>query len=518
MIRSVSVSANAETETSFLLRGGGKKTPLRLHFPPESGIIVRNRGEQHGYGSGPRHRAGGMKNSYSKKVLFETMPVSRALATMAVPTIISQLIHLVYNIVDTFFIGRVGNPYMTAATTLCWTLVMLNTALSNIYGIGGGGLIARLMGAQRGEEARRVSAFTLWGAVGTALLYSLVLALTLRPLLTLLGASEDTLGYASQYTFFVLILGSVPALLSATLAHMIRNAGAAGKASIGLSGGGVLNILLDPLLMFVLLPKGYEVAGAALATLLSNVASCVYLLIVYCRISGLSVRISDALKTEPESRKKLFSVGIPSAVLTGLFDLANITVNMLASAHSDFVLAGMGIVMKVERIPTAVNLGICHGSIPIIAYNYASGNRERMKSVIRTARLWGLAVGFSAIVMFEILARPLTALFLSAKTGGGAAAVVAFAALFLRIRCLAGPGQFLNYQTSYSMQAMGKGRATILHAVVRELLVYIPLMIVLDRLFGETGLAAALPIAETLTGLFALWLLHRTMAAANKNE
>ena len=222
--------------------------------------------------------AAGIKN---KKEIFEDLPVSRALWVMAVPTVISQLINLVYNMVDAYFIGRTGNSYMMGATTLTLTLVMMNTALSNITGIGGGSLLARLMGAGREEEARRVSAFSAWGSMAIGLVYSLLLGLFNRPILDFLGASENTIGYAVQYTQLVLVLGSVPSQLSMTLAHLLRNAGYSGKASLGLSGGGILNMVLDPLFMFVLLPPGYEVAGAAAATLLSNTAACLYLLLTY---------------------------------------------------------------------------------------------------------------------------------------------------------------------------------------------------------------------------------------------
>lgn len=449
-----------------------------------------------------------------KKALFEDVPISRALLTMAVPTIISQLINLIYNIVDAFYIGRTGNPYMAAATTLSWTLLMLDVALSNLYGIGGGSLVARLMGAKRDDEARRVSAFTIYCGTATAVLYSVLLAAFLKPLLYFLGASENTVGYAAQYTRIVLICGNVPTLMSAVLAHLIRNTGYSEKASIGLSSGGILNMVLDPLLMFVILPEGHEVQGAALATLISNTAACVYLLVTYrrlCANAPLSLWPSDARSAERESIRKLFSVGVPSALLTGLFDLASICVNMLASAHNDFALAGVGITLKVERLPNAVNLGICQGALPIIAYNRTSGNRQRMMDTIHTARRWGLMMCALTIAFFELCAEPVTKIFMDTGKGEAAVMTIAYAAQFLRIRCLAAPFQFTNFHTSYSLQAMGNGRATILHALVREVGFYIPFMFILDRLFGETGLACALVAGEFCGAVFALWLLRREL-------
>ena len=413
------------------------------------------------------------KAAVSKQELFATMPVPKALRTMAVPTIISQLINLIYGMVDAVFIGRTGNSYMMAAISLTLTLLMLNAALSNLFGIGGGSLVSRLMGTDQPDEAKKVSAFSLYGTI---------------------------------------VIGGLPAILSAVLAHLLRNAGFSSQASIGLSGGGILNVILDPLFMFVLLPKGQEVTGAALATALSNTIACGYLLYAYrkaSRVAPMSMSWKQALATSKANRKTVFTVGIPSAILTGLFDLANVCVNIIASAHSDLVLAGMGIVMKVERFPNAINVGLCQGMLPIVAFNYSSGNHDRMRETIRTARIAGLTISAVCIVTLELLAGPAVRLFLNTNTGNAETALktVAYAALFLRIRAIASPVQFINYHTSFSMQAMGEGRKTLLHAFVRELVFYIPFMFLLDHLFGETGLAAALPVGEGCGAIFALFLL-----------
>ena len=460
---------------------------------------------------------------YSRQELFADAPVPQALLTMAVPTIISQVINLIYNMVDAFFIGRTGNSYMMAATSLTLTMVMMNVALSNLFGIGGGSLVARLMGVSEHDKAKRVSAFSFYGAAAIALTYSLLIGLFLDPILRFLGASSATMDFAKSYATIVIVIGSLPSVLSMAAAHLLRNAGFSGRASMGLSMGGILNVILDPIFMFVIMPKGQEVTGAAIATMLSNVIACLYLIYAFRQASSqapLSMRLSDAAKISRENRRQLFSVGIPSALLTGLFDLANICVNILASSHSDLVLAAMGIVMKVERIPNAVNIGICQGMLPIVAFNYSSGNHERMKQTINTARNSGLLISFASILFFQLFASPVSRLFLSTKASDPETALqtIAFAALFLRIRCFASPVQMLNYHTSFCMQAMGKGKETLLHAFVRELLLYIPLMFLLDRLFGEAGLASALPAGEACAAVFALYLLNRTIHAKEKDH
>ena len=459
----------------------------------------------------------------SKKALFETAPIPKALAKMAVPTVISQLVNLIYNMVDAFFIGRTGNSYMMAATTIALTLMMLNVAFSNLFGIGGGSLVSRLLGKGERDAAKTASAFSFYGAAATALVYSAVVFFFSEPILRALGASDSTVGYASRYSLFVVVFGTLPTLLSLTTAHLLRNVGHSGKASFGLSLGGVLNIALDPLFMFVILPPGNEVAGAGIATLISNSVGMIYLLAAYVRVSRsapLSIRFSDAGRIKKRDLKQVFSVGVPSAFLTALFDVASICVNVLASAHNDLTLAAFGIVMKVERIPNAVNIGICQGMLPLVAYNYSSGNRERMKRSISTARICGLVISFLSIALLEVFAGPSTKIFLStsSESAEGAATTVDLATLYLRIRCLASPVQFLNYHTSFCMQAMGKGKETLIHACVRELVFYIPLMFLLDRAFSDTGLAAALPAGEALGAIFALILFGYVMKKAQRNN
>lgn len=452
----------------------------------------------------------------SKKELFESMPVPRALAKMAVPTIISQLISLIYNMVDTFFIGRTGNSYMMAAVTLAFTLFVMTTAFSNLFGIGGGSLIARLSGVYDEKNARKVAALSVYGAIASALIYSAVIGIFMNPMLNILGASNDTVGFARQYLYLVVVAGNLPVILSVTLAHLLRNVGYSRQASLGLSGGGVLNIILDPIFMFVVFPEGMQVFGAALATLIANIISCIYLLIVVKKVSKkapLSINFKDIKGIRKEDVHGLLTVGVPSAVLTGLFDIANIFLNALMAAYGDLELAAIGIVMKAERLPNAINLGICQGMLPIVAYNYASGNRKRMDSTVKIARISGIAVSLLCIVMFEIFASPIVHIFMRTTTGNAESALITidFAVTFLCIRCLASPLQFINYHSSFCLQAMGDGRDTLIHSCVRELVFYIPFMYLLNFMFGKLGLVSAVIAGEGCGAIFALIILKFSM-------
>ena len=208
--------------------------------------------------------------------IFRDMPIPAALGKMILPAVVSQLIVLIYNMADTFFVGQTGDPYMVASTSLILPVFNITLCLAGLSGVGGGSLISRLLGLSREEEARRVSAFSLWLGVFIAVIFALGTALFMDPLLELLGAGANTYPYARQYAFCVIVLGGVPTVLSNVLSNLIRSIGRSREASAGIILGGVLNIALDPLFMFVLLPSGHAVLGAGIATCISNCVALLY--------------------------------------------------------------------------------------------------------------------------------------------------------------------------------------------------------------------------------------------------
>ena len=222
-----------------------------------------------------------MKKERSEEELFEKMPVPKAVATLAVPTIIGQIVTMIYNLADTFFVGQMGNPYMVAAVSLVSPWFNLLTALGNLFGLGGGSLISRMIGSNNHRDVKYVSAFSIWGGGITTLLFSLLTYLFRHPLLSFLGASSGTYGYAQSYLLWVVVLGGVPTMLSLTMGNLLRSEGHARQASIGMMFGGILNVVLDPVLIF-----GFhlDVAGAAIATACSNLASVVFFIVIYLRL------------------------------------------------------------------------------------------------------------------------------------------------------------------------------------------------------------------------------------------
>ncbi len=456
----------------------------------------------------------GNNRNTGDRELFERMPVPKALLKMAIPTIISQLVTLVYNIADTWFIGRTNDPYKIAAASLVLTVFLMTIAIANLFGVGGGSLAVRLMGGGEEDEARRVASWSLVMGGISSLGFSVVCLAAMDPLLRLLGASSDTIGYARQYLLFVVVIGGVPTVLSNIMATMLRNVGYSRQAGFGLSMGGILNIALDPLLMFVLLPDGYQVMGAGIATMASNVVVFVYFLFIYRRVRG---RTALELPRRVERIRKnslgsIFEVGIPAALSLFLFDLTNIVINKLSSAHGDVELAAIGIVQKVERLPLNIGVGICLAMVPLVAYNYASGDHKRMRAFFSTARIAGLAVSAVCVVLYRIFAPQIVEIFISD------ADTVRFGQEFLAARCCATPFMFLSFHMVHYMQAIGRGRVSFWLAAIRQLALNIPILFLFNRLFGMTGIVWTQLTADVLNVILSYVIYFRLPAPAGRRR
>ena len=434
------------------------------------------------------------KETTAREDVFRDLPVSAALRKMVLPAVTSQLIVLIYNMADTFYVGQTNNPYMVAGTSLILPVFNISLCLAGLAGIGGGSLISRLLGQSQKDEARRVSAFSLYLGLFIAALFAAVIALFMEPILTLLGAGENTYQYARQYTLGVIVLGGVPTVLSNVLSNLIRSIGRSKEAGAGIILGGLLNIALDPLFMFVLLPDGFEVLGAGIATCLSNCAALLFFVTVLLRMGRDSVITFRPGVGLPRRRSMLavFGVGIPSAVSTFLFDLDYVVLDKLMVSYHDLALAAIGIVLKVERFPLNVGIGICQGIVPLAAYNYAAGDRQRLAGTIRLARGLGLAIAAVSIVLYEIFAAPLTRLFLDDPQ------TVELAARFLQVRVLATPLMFLCFFTVYLFQAFGKGQVSLRLGIMRWVGLNIPMLFLLNHLFGMYGLVWSQVTADAL--------------------
>lgn len=436
----------------------------------------------------------------SEKELFETIPVPQAVMTLAIPTVISQVVTMIYNLADTFFIGQLGNPCMVAAISLVSPWFNLLTALGNLFGLGAGSLISRMLGSQNHKDIKYVSAFSIWGGALVTLIFSVGTYFMRQPLLNFLGASPDTYGYAQDYLFWAVVLGGVPTAIGLALGHLLRSEGQTKAASIGMMFGGLLNVALDPVFIFAF---HFEVAGAAIATAFSNAASILFFAVQYARLGRRSA-VSFHLKYFTlHFAKSIFSVGLASALATVLANTSNMVMVHLASGYGDIPVAAYGIVKRIDQFPLNVSMGLCQGFMPLVGYNYSSGNYRRMREV--SVFSWKTAIVISAcfIICFVVFAPQILHLFIreiqTSELG----------ASFLRVACLAVPLTSANFLISYTLQAMGKGIQSAVLTFSRQGLLNIPLLIVMNLIFGLYGMIWTQLVVEAIMLPLSLGMYRR---------
>ena len=434
-------------------------------------------------------------NPEEKRQYLTQEPIPRLILTMALPAIVSMLISSFYNMADTFFVGQTNNPYMVAGTSLILPVFNITLCLAGLAGIGGGSLIARLLGQAKEQEARRVSAFSFYLALGIAALFSVGIAVFMHPILGLLGAGENTYEYARQYAFCVIVLGGIPTVLSNVLSNLIRSIGRSREASVGIILGGLLNIALDPLFMFVLLPDGYEVLGAGIATCLSNVLSVVYFLLCLVRQRNESV-IGLHPRHLRHSRKYLgniLAIGFPSALQYALTVVAVAAQSRFVSQYTTEAVAALGIVKKLDQLPLYFSIGVSNGLLPLLAYHYAAGQQEKRRAAFRLGAGISLLFALVCLVLFEGFAPQLAALFIDDAT------TIHYAAGFLRRMVIAMPMMSLCYPLIIQFQAMGKARESLVCSILRKGVLDIPLLFLMDTLLPLYGCMWVQPMVDGIS-------------------
>ncbi len=449
------------------------------------------------------------KQNVSEKELFETIPVPKAVAMLAVPTIISQVVTMIYNLADTFFIGQIGNPYMVAAVSLVSPWFNLLTALGNLFGLGGGSLISRMLGKNNYRNIKNVSAFSVWGGGVATVVFAFLTFVFRQPLLSFLGASTDTYVYAESYLNWVVVLGGVPTVLNLAMGHLLRSEGHARPASIGMMFGGILNVVLDPILIF-----GFhlDMAGAAIATAFSNVASMIFFVLIYFRLGK-----KTAVSLHPKYftfrfTRSIFSVGIASALATALANAANMVIVKLAAGYGDIPVAAYGIVKKIDQFPLNISMGLCQGFMPLVGYNYAAKNYKRMRAVSFFS--WKIAIVMSAcfIACFAIFSQNILHMFIAE------AQTATLGARFLRIACLAVPLTAVNFLISYTLQAMGKGTQSAALTLSRQGILNIPLLILMDATLGLYGMIWTQLVVEMIMLPVSLGMYIYTWRGLNRSD
>ena len=438
--------------------------------------------------------------SHDKNTLFTDTPVKNAVLTLAIPTVISQLITVVYNMADTFFIGQLNDPLQVAAATLAMPCFIFLTAFANLFGLGGSSLVSRCLGLGDKEKARHTAAFCIWSGIVVSLIYGIAIILMEPMLFPILGAKAETCPYLKKYIFWTIGIGAVPTVMNAEFAHLIRSEGYSKPAGFGVALGGILNIALDPLFIFGL---RLNIVGAAIATMLSNLIAMLYFIgfLLHIRMKTVITLNPIRYSLKQNIPVEVITVGLPGFVMTMMSTISNTALNHIVAGYSNTAIAGMGIAKKIDLLAYAIAQGMTQGTLPLIGYNFSSGNIKRMKESIKVAFLYSLIVAACGTVFLYFFATPVVKGFISDTE------TVQYGQKFLKIICLACPTTAINFMVITIFQAIGKKVQPLFLSLLRKGSLDIVFMLVLDQVIGISGIAWATPFADWIAFVISLALI-----------
>ncbi len=446
--------------------------------------------------------------------VFSDYSIPKATATLALPSMLGMLINIVYNLADTFFVGQTGNPNQVSAVSVAMPLFLLFMAIGNLFGVGGCAFISRSLGEGRRDIVKTISAFSVYGGV----LVSLVLAVTYiavrEPLLYLAGASDDSIGFAKDYLFWV-ALGAPFVTSSITLCNLLRGEGAARQSMTGMVLGQLTNIVLDPIfilssgdrLFSLHLPfgLGLGVAGAAIATVLGNVVSVLYFVIYFLRGKSILSVSPKRFAVNGNIVRGVLGVGAPAALNNLLMSVSNVVINMFLSGYGDNAVAAMGIAMKANMLITMLQLGLAQGIQPLVGFCYGAKNYQRMHSAIRFGMVCNVLLGTLITAVYFFARRQVISIFIENEE------VIGYGVQMLTALMSSGAILGIFFVINFSFQGMGMGFRSLLLAVGRQGLVYLPLLFIMDKFIGLEGIIWAQPAADYVCIIASVLMLHFVM-------
>ena len=430
----------------------------------------------------------------TNKYLFEEAPVSRAVMTMAIPTMISMLVVVIYNMADTFFIGQTGDPMQVAAVSLATPVFMVFMALGNLFGIGGSSAISRALGEKKPERAKNISSFCCYASLGLGVFMAVLFLVGMDVILVMIGASTNTIDFAREYLTYI-AFGGPFIMFGTAFGNILRGEGAARESMTGNMIGTVTNIVLDPVMILVF---GWGVAGAAIATVIGNIAASLFYVSYFLRKkSSLSIRLRD-FRMGDRIASSVAAIGIPASLNNILMSCANIVLNLMLGGYGDTPVAAMGVAMKSNMIVVLLQIGLCAGIQPLIGYNYGARNKKRLLQVFRFTGIFAVVMGSILTSVMVIAKRFVVQAFINDPE------VIAYGMQMVIALQLSGPFIGILFLCINTIQGMGKAIPSLILTICRQGLIFIPLIIVLNKVVGLNGVIYAQSVADYCSIVIAL--------------
>ena len=434
-----------------------------------------------------------------QKELMGSLKVSKAVAKMAIPSVISSLVTVVYNMADTFFLGQTNDPLQVAAVSLTNPIFILFMAFANMFGMGGSAVASMAMGEKKEERAKNASAFVAYASFFVGIVFAASLLLFMCPLLTLFGADAQTYAFAQGYTLHI-SYGAPFIIWSAAASFVVRADGASREAMIGSMIGTIANIVLDPVFISGF---GMGAAGAAIATTIGNILACLYYLWYFMKKSRcLSIAPKD-FKCGDGILTGVCVTGFPTAIFSVLMSVSTIILNQILVAYGNAPVAAIGIVFKANMFITFLQLGLANGVQPLLGYNYGAGNRERFIAVDRFTKKCCLIVGILATALFFVLREPIVRLFIND------ADIIYYGVKMLVAYMLSGPFIGILFVNMNCLQSTGNALPATILSVLRQGLLLIPVLYLLNAVAGLNGVIYGQALTDYVAVILSVVIWNR---------
>ncbi len=436
-----------------------------------------------------------MMNTDSNIYYLEQAPIKKAIAHLSIPMMIGMSAGTVYNIINAYFIGLVHDTAMLSAITLCLPTFTILMALGNMFGVGGGTFITRLVAQGNGERAKRVAGYSFYGSVLAGLVLAIITYFTITPLVYLLGADAETFEYTRQYSQ-ILFLGGFAIICNFALEQMVRSEGASKESMVGMFVSIILSILFDILFILVI---DWHVYGAALSVILANIGSMIYY-VWYLETKSVNLHgFLRHFRIGVKDQVEVYKIGVSELIQTSFLLVSTLLLNNFSIQYGDSVVASFGIALRIVQLPEFLSMGLFLGIIPLIAYNFSNKNITRLKAGIKQAAIYiaaisGIFIGFVYLFRVQIIH------FFSNDPSVLAMGMYILVAMLISALFNGFTGLFTGI-----FQASGEGIPTTVMAITQGML-FIPVIIILHFFFDFHGIVWSMPITEVITFLMGLVL------------
>lgn len=450
-----------------------------------------------------------MDNQNKRMELLGSASISKALLAMGIPTMIGMLINALYNLVDAYFVGGLGESQM-GAISVVYPLGQVVVGLGLLFGNGAASYISRLLGRNKKEQANKVASTALYSSLSVGAVVIIVSVVFMKPILKLLGATESILPYAVTYAS-IYIISCIFNVFNVTMNNIVTSEGAAKTTMCALLIGAVLNIGLDPLFIYTF---HLGVAGAAIATAISQMVSTgIYLLYIFRKKSVFQFKIKDYTLSK-EIISEIFKIGIPTLVFQLLTSLSISLINNAAGNYGDAAIAGMGVVTRLVSMGSLTVFGFIKGFQPIAGYSYGAKKFDRLRSAIKTSVLWSTTFCVIAGLLFTVFSSNIVSQFTT-----GNAEMICIGVKSLRANGIT--FMLFGFYTVYSslFLALGKGKEGFILGACRQGICFIPVILILPTLWGLNGILYAQPIADIISAVITAFMaipLHKSFHIAEQ--